>query len=178
MNVTGNWCNQTNCYTLADFLTSGGGNPFDQWLNITSNVTFDNLNLSGRGMFFGGIDEEISYNISNIRLGVYASTPRLLFENWNGTNWTLWQIDHGGGGLRFYKAGEYVTLRLNATAGQFGESGHRKNLFVYGDIITIDPAGGGGNLYIDGNVGIGTNAPNSTLHIKANIPGIVGSHSA
>jgi len=157
LNVTGNWCNQTNCYTLNDFLTGGGGNPFDQWLNTTSNVTFDNLNLSGRGMFFGGVDEDISYNFSNVRLGVYASTPRLLFENWNGTNWTLWQIDHGGGGLRFYKAGEYVTLRLNATAGQFGESGHRKNLFVYGDIITIDPAGGGGNLYIDGNANITEN---------------------
>ena len=35
-----------------------------------------------------------------------------------------------------------------------------------------------GEIYTSGNVGIGTSSPDSILHIKANIPGIVGSHHA
>jgi hypothetical protein len=45
------WCNATNdCYALEDFLIDntggGGGNPFDQDLNTTSEVTFDNATIS------------------------------------------------------------------------------------------------------------------------------------
>lgn len=54
LNVKGNAtfldyiCNSTNCYTLEEFLidTTGGGNPFDQILNTTSNVTFNNITIS------------------------------------------------------------------------------------------------------------------------------------
>jgi len=104
----------------------------------------------------GGVDEGVTYGFNNVRLGVFANTPRLMFEKWYGTNWTLWEIDHGGTGLRFYKAGE-TTLRVNSTAIQVGEAGKRRNAVIYGDIITIDPAGGGGNLDIDGNANIAGN---------------------
>jgi len=133
--TTDTWCNLTNCYNFSDFLTGsgGGGLLYDQWLNTTSNVTFDNLNLTGRGIFIGGVDENLLYGVENVRLGVFAGTPRLMFENYNGTDWTLWEIDNGGTGLRFYKAGE-TTLRVNSTAIQVGELSHSRNAVVFGDI--------------------------------------------
>lgn len=53
------WCNATNCYSLSNFLidTQGGGNPFDQVLNTTSNVTFNNVsakNVNAAGNITGG----------------------------------------------------------------------------------------------------------------------------
>jgi len=165
LNVTSDtWCNQTNCYNFSDFLTGGG---ISRWLN-TSDYLYINssypqhINISGNATFGGGAkfkgailgDESLGYE--NIRFGVYAHTPRIIFDN--GT--TIGQIDYVGDTIRFILnetgVGNRATMRINNSAVRIGEAGHRRDLYLYGDLIGVDPAGGGANIKIDGKINITT----------------------
>lgn len=134
-----------------------GGVP--RWLNNSNNIYLNssypqNINISGNATFGGGaifkgaIEGDDSLGYKNIRFGVFAGTPRIIFDNGS----SMGAIDWVGNTLRFYEQGEFVTLRLNSTAGQLGQAGRRRDLILYGDLIGIDPAGGGSNIDIDGNL--------------------------
>ena len=154
VNVSGQLNASDVCLTDGTCLSSGGGIWTDVGgvatyygdTNITGNATFD-----GGAIFKGAIlgDETLGYE--NIRYGVYAHTPRIIFDN--GT--FVGQIDYVGDTIRFIlndSGTNRATLRVNNSAVRIGEQNYRRNLIVWGDIITKDPAGGGGNLIIDGNL--------------------------
>ena len=86
----------------------------------------------------------------NVRIGTHATTPRIMFENGDAN---MWEIDHGGGGLRFYDNNfGKVTLRLFSTGSQWGKINYRMTDVHYGGITTINPDGAGANILVDGNV--------------------------
>lgn len=62
-------CNATNCYAMSDLLSGGGGNIFDQWLNTTSNVTFNDLILTGLNSNLTTNDAVLTFNGYNSLLG-------------------------------------------------------------------------------------------------------------
>ena len=123
--------------------------------NITGNTIFGgNVTVGGGGIFKGATlgDEALGYE--NIRFGVYAHTPRIIFDNGS----MIAQIDYVGDTLRFIfnetGVGNRVTMRINNSGVKIGEAGRRRNLWLYGDLIGVNPAGGGANIKMDGSLNV------------------------
>ena len=120
------------------------------WLNSTW--------ATGGAIYTGPTTAE-TLGYENIRFGVYSNTPRIIFEDTTGD---FGEIDFVGNTIRFIlndtaSGGDVIpraVLRINSTGARVGETGYRRNLDVYGDITTYDPAGGGGNAIIDGYANI------------------------
>ena len=117
-----------------------------------SNVSIDgNLTVKGGAIFKGATLGDMTLFTHNIRFGVFAHTPRIIFDNGS----VISQMDYVGDTMRFIfntSVGNRVTMRLNSTDARLGATGYRRNLIVWGDIITKNPAGGGGNVKIDGSL--------------------------
>ena len=154
---------------------SGRGIP--RWLNDSIDIYINssypqNINISGNATFGGGAifrgatlaDESIGYE--NIRFGVYAHTPRIIFDNGS----MIGQIDYVGGHLRFIindSATGWTNraiLRINGSGVRIGEAGRRRNLYLYGDLIGVNPAGGGANIDIDGGIDISGNFTGNQIY--------------
>ena len=142
--TTDTWCNSTSCYNISDFL-GGGGNIFDQSLNSFDNVTFNTLTLTGNltsnagAIFRGPTLGDFTTGYDNIRFGVWAHTPRVIFDN--GTQ--LGQIDFISNSLRFIindtTSGHTRTrLRINSTTVLVGETADRVDLTVWGDTRIVE----------------------------------------
>ena len=122
-------------------------------LNVVGNMNLTgNLTVGGGALFKGAILGDTSFGYKNIRFGVYYDTPRIIFDNGS----LISQIDYVGDNLRFIfnetGVGNRVTMRINNSAVKIGEAGRRRNLYLYGDLIGVDPAGGGSNINIDGDI--------------------------
>lgn len=134
--------------------TDDGGNPFDQILNTTSNVTFDNLNISGTGMFMGDLNKTELLGFGNVRIGSYSGATgwgTIILEAFFGSDISLWTIDNGGAGIRIYEttpsADQYARFRITNTTITLGEAyyGREIDLDITGDTIAR------GNLSVTGN---------------------------
>ncbi len=55
-------------------------------------------------------------------------------------------------------------MRINNSAVRIGEAGRRRNLFLYGDLIGINPAGGGANIIMDGGIDITGNFTGNQIY--------------
>lgn len=127
-----------------DFTTTGNG--FFDSVGVTNNLTvLDNS-------WFGDDVDVLGY--LNATIALY--TPMVNISNWI--------MDNGGTGFRFYPGGGTAKLNINSTRIQIGQAGTREDLYVYGDIVTFNPAGGGGNLYVNGSANLSGN-----LNITGNI---------
>ena len=163
--IINNLCNSTNCYTLSNLLTGSGG--ISPWLNTSDYLYIDSdypqhINISGNASFGGGgifsgailADDTVGYE--NIRFGVFAHTPRILFDN--GSN--VGQIDYVGETIRFILnetgVGNRATMRINSSTVRIGATGSRRDLYLYGNIIGVNPAGGGANIQMDGAISSAT----------------------
>lgn len=105
---------------------------------LVKNITYGKVQIIARGLTgneFG--------TINNFAVIGNVSTPMLKISDWI--------MDNGGTGFRFYPSGGTAKVNINSSRVQIGQPGTRENLDVYGNIETFDPAGGGGNLIIQGN---------------------------
>jgi len=106
-----------------------------------------NLSVDGGIIFKGAVNESVM-GYSNVRLGVYAGTPRVTFE----TGGTLWEIDNGGGGLRFINGLTYeAIMRVLNKSVQVGDAYNAYNLTVYGNTTSTNYFSGDGSQGMTGS---------------------------
>jgi hypothetical protein len=107
VNVTGS---VIGCYNLTDLNATGssGGNPFNQVLNTTNDVTFHEINLSN------GSEEGL---VSVADAGsVITFNPKAGVRVWDGTSWGTWQSASTIDGYLPGANGEWAgwnTMRIN-----------------------------------------------------------------
>jgi len=116
-----------------------------------ANITGDfyiggGLNVTNGAIFRGPTLGDYSIGEENIRFGVWAHTPRIIFDN--GT--LVSQIDYVGNHLRFIITNSTggnprAKLRINETTVRVGENLDRINLDVWGDAYIKE------DLYVTGN---------------------------
>ena len=125
-------------------IEAGVGIPL--WLNTSNNLYINSsypqsINISGNATFGGGAIfkgatlGDLSLGYDNIRFGVYAGTPRIMFDN--GTY--IGQIDYISNSLRFIindsiSGRTRARLRINSTTVKVGENLDHVDLKVWGDL--------------------------------------------
>jgi len=98
------------------------------------------------------------------KVGIGTATPRVMLE----VAGDIWVIDSGN---------PRIVIGDSSGAGNWSGIGWNSTY----DFMHLGTEAGGVNALVlteSGNIGIGTSSPNSVFHIKANVPGIVGSHHA
>jgi len=153
------------------------GNPFDQWLNTTSDVTFVNLNttgnltVDGHGTFSGDFNKSIKRG-GSVTLGGYdggfiSKYGTIVIETDStpaGGYHTSWCIDNAGNNIRIYDCDAgYAKFRINETHVIIGESYYGREVDW---VIT-------GDTYAEGNVEIaGTLMAEDGIYMRKNTTSI------
>ena len=133
------------------------GNEFGTIQNI---YVIGNSSSNNKTLTFndGGVLKNLTWDTGTKRFEFAGNVSTVGTFTVPTINISNWLIDNGGTGFRFYQSGlTVVSMRINNSSVVLAGPGDRINLFVYGNITTINPAGGGGNLNVDGNANISGN---------------------
>jgi len=146
------------CLNYDNLPVSGGGNPFDQWLNTTDNILFNNINVTENyaSLFdeFGAGHNLSMTGQSNIALAYggcqYAGNPGLEFLCYPTYNW-------------YDKAGMLnITGNTNLAVLKLGEANNFRKTEITGNANLVGGTNNVGNQAIegDGNLVWGTGSQN------------------
>ncbi len=133
--------------------------------------TFPTSLLAGSVIFSNGVNltqdnSELFWDDTNKRLGIGVNTPVYKLDVISGT-------DNMVANFESTDANALITFHDNTTVTNrtaIGAIGTRMALFTGGSERI--------SILTGGKVGIGTSSPDSAFHIKASVPGLVGSHFA
>lgn len=159
---------------LDDVGVGGGGNPFNQWLNTTNNVTFNNVTSTG---WFHGLFDWIINTISLPYLSFNGSTLTFNETKLNETITSIggnssWNESYAGGlyapnttaGIQYLINSTNIYSTYNATYNSLA-SGNLSWNETYADdrYVNID----GDNM--TGNLGLNTDVEIKDINSEANI---------